>query len=164
MQHQLTTWYFDNRSDTRAIQTAQIPGTRDENRCKTTGVARGDVRAWNWLMHYIHSLVNAVPVVQVIAVVRAGVGLAVDVTAHLWVYCRVSFLVLLLWFEWHGDQTSGWEGLGVVGVWRDSCVGQCLRVAMVVLPSVECGWCLLWPWRLWFWVLVLCLFRGLGRG
>ena len=92
------------------------------------------------------------------------VGLAVDVTAHLWVNCWVSFLVLLLWFEWGGDQTPGWEGLGVVGVWRDSCVGRCLRVAMVVLPWMECGWFLLWPWWVCLWVLVLCLFRGLGLG
>ena len=46
MRHQLTTWNFDNRSDPRAIQMVQIPGTRAENRCKTPGV-----RAWNCLMH-----------------------------------------------------------------------------------------------------------------
>ena len=64
----------------------------------------------------------------------AGVGLAVDATVLFWVYCWVSFLVLLWWFESRVDQTSDWEGLGVVGVWRDSCVGRCLGVAMVVLP------------------------------
>ena len=48
---QLGTLMIDNRSDPRAIQMVQIPGTRAENRCKTPGVARGDVRAWNWLMH-----------------------------------------------------------------------------------------------------------------
>ena len=46
-----------------------------------------------------YSLINGLPVVQVIVVVHAEVGLAVDVIANLWVYCWVSFLVLLLWFE-----------------------------------------------------------------
>ena len=46
-----------------------------------------------------YSLINGLPVVRVIAVVHAGVDLAVDVTENLWVYCWVSFLVLLLWFE-----------------------------------------------------------------
>ena len=41
MQHQLTTWYFDDRSDPRAILMVQIPGTRAENRWKTPGVAQG---------------------------------------------------------------------------------------------------------------------------
>ena len=62
----------------------------------------------------------------------------------------------------------GWSGFGGIAVWvrvwRDSCVGRCLTVAIVVVPSVECGWCLLWPWWVCFWVLVLCLFRRLGRG
>ena len=45
MQHQLTTWYFDDRSDPRAIPIAQIHGTRAENKCKTLGVARGGMFA-----------------------------------------------------------------------------------------------------------------------
>ena len=46
-----------------------------------------------------YSLINGLPVVQVIVVVHVSVDLAVDATAHLWVYCWVSFLVLLWWFE-----------------------------------------------------------------
>ena len=33
--HQLTIWYFDDRSDPRAIQVVQMPGTLAVNRCKT---------------------------------------------------------------------------------------------------------------------------------
>ena len=43
-----------------------------------------------------YSLINGLPVVRVIAVVHAGVGLAVNVTTNLLVYRWVSFLVLLL--------------------------------------------------------------------
>ena len=42
MWYQLTTLYFDNRptpGNLRAIQMAQTPRTRAENRCKTSGVA-----------------------------------------------------------------------------------------------------------------------------
>ena len=46
-----------------------------------------------------YSLIDGLLVDRVIVVVHARVGLVVDVTGHLWVYCWVSFLVLLLWFE-----------------------------------------------------------------
>ena len=63
---------------------------------------------------------------------------------------------------WRSDIGLGGSGGG--RVWRDCCAGWCLGVDMVVLSWVECGWCLLWPWRVCLWVLVLCLFQGLGQG
>ena len=64
-----------------------------------------------------YSLINGLPVVWIIAVVHAGVGLAVDVTGHLWCYCcGLSDMEIRHWTE----RVWGWSGFGGIAVWASA--------------------------------------------
>ena len=59
------------------------------------------------------------PAVRVGAVERGGELSCTLDTSNLWVCCRACLWVLLWWFGWRGDQTLGWETLGMVEVWAE---------------------------------------------
>ena len=82
MRHQLTTWYFDNRSDPRAIQMVQILGTRAENRCKPRGCPGGCSR-----LELIDALDD-----QILEKITEEVACVTEQTHEIRVHTRISWV------------------------------------------------------------------------
>ena len=90
--------------------------------------------------------------VQVSAVEGGGKLSSTLNTSNLWVCCRACLWVLLWWFGWQGDQTLGWETVGVVKVWGSGYKGWCFGAALVGRPPASCAvffcflFCFFWGW------------------